>query len=96
MNPLDVGKFQNFVIDQLYAKLYPLILQDFKHKKDIAAIIDTMTVIMHTLVKPLPGSYEAEGPARKAALIAQAKKGQISIKAVEEKGVPVLRGIEKK
>ena len=96
LNPkaLDVKKFKNFALHQLYAELYPLILEDFKHKKDIAKIIDAMTVIAHNLVKPLPGSYEAEGPARKAKLIADAKKGQINITAVEETGIPALGGIE--
>jgi hypothetical protein len=98
LNPhaLDIAKFKNFALHQLYAELYPLILQDFKHKKDIAAIIDAMTVIMHQLVKPLSGSYEAAGPARKAALLAEAKKGQINIELVENTGIPALTAIEKK
>jgi hypothetical protein len=98
LNPLalDVAKFKNFALHQLYAELYPLILQDFKHKKDVAAIIDAMTVIMHQLIKPLPGSYEAAGPARKAVLLAQAKVGQVNIELVEETGIPALKGIEKK
>jgi hypothetical protein len=97
LNPkaLNVKKFKNFALHQLYAELYPLILQDFKHKKDIAKIIDAMSVIAHSLVKPFSGSYEAEGPARKSALIQQAKKGQVNITNVEETGVPALGGIEK-
>lgn len=95
LNPLDMGRFKKFAINQLYAELYPLILNDFKHKKDIQLIIDSMMVTMHTLIKPLPGSFEAVGPARKAALTAQAKVGQISISVVEEEGVPFLGGIQR-
>jgi hypothetical protein len=95
LNPLDIGAFKKFALQQLYAELYPMILGDFKHKDDIAKIIDAMTVIQHALVKPLPGSFEAIGPARKAALTAQAKTGKIGIQAVEEGGVPFLGGIQR-
>ena len=94
-NPLNIGAYQKFAIQQLYAMLYPLILEDFKHKNDIAQIIDSMTVIQHSLVKPLPGSFEAAGPARKATLKAQEQQGKIGIKAVEETGVPALGGIQR-
>jgi len=96
LNPLDVGAFKKFALQQLYAELYPMMLEDFKHKKDIASIIDAMTVVgSASLIKPLPGSFEAVGPARKATLIAQAKTGQIGIKSVEEGGVPFLGGIQR-
>lgn len=94
-NPLNIGRFQKFAIQQLYAELYPLILGDFKHKQDIAKIIDAMTVIQHSLIKPLSGSFEATGPARKAAMIALAKQGKLAVAAVEEGGVPFVGGIQR-
>ena len=94
VNPLDVGAFKKFALQQLYAELYPMILGDFKHKDDVAAIIDAMLVNQHTLIKPLPGAFEAKGPAQAAKYAAQAKVGQVKIKAVEETGVPAVGGIQ--
>ena len=96
LNPLDVGAFKKFALQQLYAELYPMMLGDFKHKNDVAAIIDALVVVgLASLIKPLPGSFEAAGPARQATLIAQAKTGQIGIKSVEEGGLPFLGGIQR-
>lgn len=84
MNPMNLGAFKKFAIFQLYAELYPFIITDFKHKDDVAAIIDAMVVQQHTLIKPLPGSYEAAGPARLSTLDNLAKTGQLTIQAAEK------------